>query len=210
MSTAFQWVFDNAATISINKKPVVGQTTTRDGTVRATSRGGSIWRFDVEMPAGQLWTEARPYISQMEALDRHTTGTVQINTSGYNSWLSNYQGDSASTSGFTASWTTGNTLTLTGYPGSSGLTNGENTFKAGDWIQLPSNGSVYEVAADVVYPSTTVTLNRPLIDASGSGTLTVGKDVQWTVFCMNFPNWTIIDKNIVTFDGAFTFYEAIA
>lgn len=209
MTTAFQWVFDNAATISINKKPVVASTTTRDGTVRATSRGGSIWRFDVEMPAGQVWSEARPYITKMEALDRHSTGTVQINNSGYSTWLSDYQGDSDTTSGFTASWTTGNTITVT-VPSGANLTNGENVFKAGDWIQLTSSGQVYEVAADVVHPSTTVTLNRPLIDSAGSGTLVIGKDVQWTVFCVAFPNWTIIDRDIVAFDGKFTFYEAIA
>ena len=35
MTTAFQFVFDNAETISVNNKKVVGQTATRNGVVRS-------------------------------------------------------------------------------------------------------------------------------------------------------------------------------
>tara|TARA_R110000803_G_scaffold96851_1_gene165010 strand:+ start:8811 stop:9443 length:633 start_codon:yes stop_codon:yes gene_type:complete len=210
MSTAFQWVFDNAASIGINKSPVVAQTTSRNQTVRATSRGGSIWRFDVAMPAGQLWTEARPYITAIEQLDRHSTGTVQINTAGYSSWLSKYQGVADTTSGFAATWTTGNTVTLSTVPAGANLTTGEVVLKAGDWIQLGSSGSVYEVAVDVIHPSTTVTLNRPLIDDAGTASLLIGPAVTWTVICTSMPTWSIVDKNIVSFSGNFSFYEALA
>lgn len=210
MTTAFQWIFDNAASIGINKSPVVAQTTSRNQTVRATSRGGSIWRFEVEMP-GQPWTTARPYITAIEQLDRHSTGTVQINTSGYSSWLSKYQGDADTTSGWTATWTTGNTVTAT-IPGGANLSVGEVALKAGDWIQLGSSGSVYEVAQDVIYatPTATVTLNRPLIDAAGTASLLIGPAVTWTVICTTMPTWSIVDQNIVTFNGTFSFYEALA
>lgn len=209
--TAFQWVFDNAASISMNKRPIVGRTVTRNQTVRATSRGGEIWRFDVTMPNGQLWSTARPYIAEMEALDRHTASDVQLNNSGYASWLSAYQGDSANDVGFTASWTTGNTITMTGYPTGHGMTSGDVLFKAGDFIQLGSTNSVYEVADDATYSgsSETVTLNRPILESASSATLQVGDNVTWSVICMNFPNWTIIDRDIVAFDGPFTFYEAL-
>jgi hypothetical protein len=208
MTTAFQWVFDNASQISINKRGVVAQTISRDQTLRTTSRGGQIWRFDVTMPSGQRWSEARPYITAMEALDRHTEGTVQINNSGYNSWLTGYQGDSDVITGWTASWTTGNTVTLTGTGSGHNLTNGEVTLKTGDFIQLGSN-SVYEVASDVIYPNTTVTLHRPLLEATSSDIIHIAQNVTWTVKCVNFPNWTIIDRDIVSFTGPFTFYEAI-
>jgi len=207
MTTAFQWVFDNASEISIDKKPTVASTITRDGTVRATSRGGDTWRFTVTMPAGMRWSTSRSYLAKMSALDRHTVGTVNLQRSGYASWLGNYLGDSDTLSGFGATWTTGNTVTLSTVPAGSNLTSGEVTLSAGDWIQLGSD-SVYEVVEDVIYPSTTVTLNRPVIESAGSATIKISGDtVDWSVICMNFPTWTIIDRDIVSFDGAFTFYE---
>ena len=206
---AIQWVFDNAAAISINKRAIVAQTVSRDQTVRTTSRGGQIWRFDVTMPAALSWDQARPYIAGLEKLDKHTSGTVSVNSSGYTSWMNKYQGDSASTVGFTASWTTGNTITLTAYPGSHGLTNGEITLKAGDWLQLGTTGGVYEVTTDVVYPATTVNLHRPLIDSASNGSIRLSSLCEWPVVCVQFPNWTITDINLVSFDGPFRFFEVM-
>jgi len=207
MTTAFQWVFDNAATIGINKRATVAQTVSRDGTVRASSRGAQIWRFTVELPAGYRWQEARPYITAIEQLDRHTTGTVQINNPGY-SWLTGYQGDADTTSGFGATWTTGNTVTLSTVPAGANLTSGEIVLKAGDFIQLGSD-SVYEVVQDVIHPSTTVTVNRPIIEAGGSATIAIGEDCEWSVICTTFPTWTIVDRDVVSWNGSFEFYEAL-
>ena len=66
MTTAFQWVFDNAESISIDRKAVVAQTTSRDQTIRSVSRGGQVWRFEVKLPDGIRWSDARSYI---EAID---------------------------------------------------------------------------------------------------------------------------------------------
>ena len=208
MTTAFQWVFDNAASISINKRPVVAQTISRDQTVRATSRGGQVWRFDVTMPPGMRWSTARPYITAMEQLDRHTQGTVELDNAGYNTWLSGYQGDADTLAGWSASWTTGNTVTLTTVPSGTNLTSGEITLKAGDFIQLGSD-SVYEVAEDVIYPNATVKIHRPVRESASSSTISIGNNVSWSVICVTFPQWRISDIDVVSFTGSFSFVEAI-
>lgn len=203
-TTAFQYIFDNAATLSINKRAVVAQTTTRDQTIRTVSRGGQVWRFEVAMPAGLVWSQARPYLEKIDAADRYTVGTVQINNSGYNSWLTPYQGNIANTNSVTASWTKGaNTITLTGGQAASGY-----NFKAGDLIQLKSTGRVYSVAADVAYNSNTVTVNRAILDDSATAQpLVIGTAVTWSVVCIDIPDWTIVDRNIVSFSGSFKFVE---
>jgi hypothetical protein len=205
MTTAFQYVFDYAESISINKRAVVSQTTTRDQTVRTVSRGGQVWRFDVKLPDGIRWSDARPYIEKMEKMDRFTSGTVQMNNAGYNSWLSAYRGQASSTSGFSASSTGTDAITLTATPG--GLSNGQKTLAAGDFIQLGSSGHVYSVAADVIYPATAVTLNRPVLDANATYSLLIGPAVTWTVVCIEFPQWTIFSRDQVSWSGAFKFVE---
>jgi hypothetical protein len=201
MTTAFQYVFNNAESISINRRRVIGSTVTRDNTVRAVSRGGQAWRFEVKLPDGIRWSDARGAIEKIEFLDRSTVGTVQINNAGYNSWLTPYQGNSTGT--FTATATIGsNSITLTGGQPGSGF-----NFRAGDFIQLGASGHVYSVVSDVVFSSNTVTLNRPVIDATNTYTLTVGPSVTWSVICTDFPTWTIFARDQVSWSGPFVFSE---
>ena len=205
---SFQWIFDTAETLSLDNLKVVGTTITRDGTVRSTSRGGQVWRFTVKLPDGPRWSEYRQSIALSQALDRTTTSTVQINDSGYNSWLTAYQGNSVNSTGFFGTWTQGaTTLTLTTSP----TTSSGFKFKAGDLIQLGSSGKVYQVAANVAYNSNTVTLHRPIIDATQASAtaLPVGINVTWTVICTEFPQWTIFARDQVSWSGPFVFYESL-
>lgn len=200
----FQYVIDNAETLSINTKKVVASTQTRDGTVRSVSRGGQVWRFEVKLPDGPKFSDIRNDIAKIETLDRVTTDTIQINNPGH-AYMIQYLGNCSNTSAITATWTTGNTITLTGGQAASGY-----NFKAGDIIQLGSSGHVYRVAADVAYNSNTVTLHRPLIDAAGSATLRVGSACVWTVICTQFPDWTLFGYDQTQWAGTFVFVEALA
>jgi len=204
MTTAFQTVFNNAESIGINKRKKVSQTLARDGTLKAISLGGQVWEFEIRLPDGPRWSEYRPLIEQMEALDRVTVGTVAINDSGL-TWLNQYQGDLTNTGSVTVSYTSGNTVTITG---GATLASG-NIFKSGDFIQLGSTGSVYTVVSDVAHDATTVTLHRPVREAAGNYTLRIGQAVQWQVICANFPKWTIFARDQVGWDGPFIFSEAI-
>lgn len=201
---SFQWIIDNAESISIDRAEIVGQTVTRNQTVRAVSRGAGIWKFTVKLPDGIAWTDIRGQISTAEKLGRVTSANIAINNSGH-SWLSQYQGNSANTTGFVATSTTGsNTLTLTTSPSTpSGY-----KFKAGDFIQLGTSGRVYTVAADVPYTSNSVTLHRPVIEASATNiSLKVGSDCSWNIVCTQFPSWNLFARDQVAWSGAFVFYE---
>ncbi len=200
---AYQIVFDAAESISINRRRKVSQTQSRDGRVKATSLGVQPWQFEVKLPDGPRWSEMRPLIEQMEAVDRTTTSTVQISHADLD-WLSGYQGDLTNTSSVTVSYTSGNTLTITG---GATLASGYR-FRAGDFVQLGS-GAVYSVSADVPYNSNTITVHRPVLEAAGNYTLKIGQAVTWTVLCVQFPNWTIFARDQVSWDGPFIFTEAL-
>ena len=202
-TTAFQYVFNNAESINFNRKAVVASTTTRSGIVRSASRGGQIWRFEVKLPDGIRWSDARGYIEAIDAADRYTDGNVQINNAGYNSYLTTYQGNCAGNPA--ASWVQGAmSITLTGGQAASGF-----NFKAGDIIQLGSSGKVYSVTADVAYNSNSVPVNRPILDATGSGTLVKGPNVTWNVICQDLPQWTIFSRDQVSWSGPFVFSEVV-
>lgn len=204
MTTAFQTVIDYAESISINKTRKVAQTTSRDGVVRSTSLGGQTWEFEVKMPDGIPWTTMRPLIEKIEALDRTTTGTIRINKAGH-SWINGYQGNFASTGSITASYSTGNTITIISSPVlSTGF-----KFRSGDLVQLGTNGKVYSVVDDVTPAQTVVTLNRPVRDNTGTHQLIVGQAVSWQVICVELPRWEIFARNQVRWSGPFRFAEVV-
>jgi hypothetical protein len=204
MTTAYQTVFDNAEQISFNRRRKVATTTSRSGVVKSTSIGGQVWEFEVLLPSGPAWTEYRPLIEKMEALDRVTVGQVQINKAGQE-WITGYQGNLTNITAVTVSYTSGNTLTITG-----GATLGSGyRFKSGDLIQLGTSGAVYSVVDDVAYNQTTITVHRPVREAAGTYTLKVGPNVVWNILCINFPKWNLFSRDQVGWDGPFVFVEAI-
>lgn len=154
--SAFQWIIDNAAGISITSRPIVGQTQSIDGTVRSVSLGNAPWRFDVTMPGGMTWSDARPYISQIEQADRYTAQTIAISRPGQ-SWLSGYQGTEPDVASAVWTWTQGQNYIYSSGIGTAAantpVTGGGYRFRAGDFIQLANqvtgNGRVYRVAYDV-------------------------------------------------------------
>jgi hypothetical protein len=92
MTTEFQWCFDRAEQISIDRHPVVAQTMTRSGVVRAVSRGSKPWTFTVKMPDGIPWTALRTLIAAAETADRYTVTQVAFSDTGYATWLGNTVG----------------------------------------------------------------------------------------------------------------------
>jgi hypothetical protein len=204
---SFQSLIDNAANISIIRRPIVGQSVTRSNVVRSVSRGGNVWRFEVRLPDGPRWTDYRGIITDLDYKNVITSGTFKFNNTGHN-WLVNYQGDLANPNSITVTIpSSGNTVTITG--GASGLSAGQFIFRKGDFIQLGNSGRVYTVVEDVPYNGSTITLHRPLLDSAGNTTLNVAENCAFTVICTQFPNWTLFARDQVSWDGNFVLTEVI-
>ena len=206
---SFQWVIDNAESISINNLRQTASTTARDGSVKIASRGYQPRRIEVKVPDGILWETIRSYINDIEQKDRISTEDIQFNNSGYD-WMFAYQGDYTNLtaiSGGVAEATIVNgsaTITLTN---SGTLTSGQFKFKKGDFVQLGTD-SVYTVTQDVAYNSNSVVLNRPVVEADATGVvLQTGENCVFTVRCINFPQWTIYGFKQVAWSGPFVFVE---
>jgi hypothetical protein len=75
---SFQWIINSAESLSINRLKVVASTQSRDGSVRAVSRGAVKRKFEVKLPDGPRWSDLRTNILAAEALDRDTTATISI------------------------------------------------------------------------------------------------------------------------------------
>lgn len=75
---SFQWIIDGAESISLDKKHMVGQTQTRSGVVRATSRGAMPVRLTVRLPDGPRWSDIKNDIANATTLDRYQTANVSI------------------------------------------------------------------------------------------------------------------------------------
>lgn len=75
---SFQWIIDNAESLSVNRKKMVGQTTARDGQVRVVNRGTQPRMITVKVADGIRWSDLRTNIAAAEALDRIETATISI------------------------------------------------------------------------------------------------------------------------------------
>ena len=204
---SFQYLFDNANAISIDKKPTVAQSITRDNTVRSLARGGATWRFTVTMANGMPYDSWRSELAACEALGQTTSATIKLNDSGYTSWFTSYRGTISTITGWTA--TVGSATTITNIATGQSPSNGDVIFKAGDLVQLGSGGNTYTVVSDVVHPTSTATLHRPITETGSGIGLTVGPQCSFDVVCVKFPSWNIFARNQLEWNGPFVFYEVL-
>lgn len=204
---AFQWIINNAENISIDGRGTVAQTITRENVIRSVSRGGRVWKFTVSPSPGATYTQARPYLAKLDQMDRVVPATISFNHPGFQQ-IYGYLG--TGTGGFSVTVPSGTGVTqVTVSAGALGA--GEFVCRAGDWLQIGSTGSVYQVVED---PATgnaaTVTLNRPVDEAAGIYTGYFGADVTWTVICTTRPTWNLVPAGanmLVNWSGEFVFYE---
>ncbi len=211
---AWQWVFDHAETLSINKRPIVSQTITRDQRVRSVSRGGNVWRFTVKLPTGLRWSDMRGYIEQIDNANLLTAETISLSADKF-AWLTGYRGESVSPTTMTFKFTAAQQASdPTKFE--VGNMSGDSTtiiLRRGDLIQ-PLGGHVYTVADGITKgsnPTKLVQVNRPILETPSDTavTLLVANDVSWNVQCVQCPTWTIIERDIVSWNGEFVFYEVL-
>lgn len=87
-TTGFQFVFDHAQEISLQRRHVVAQSTTRSGVVRSVSRGAQPKKFTVALPNGMPWQQVQESVALLDVADRFTVGNVTINDTGH-AWIGN-------------------------------------------------------------------------------------------------------------------------
>jgi len=203
---AFQWIIDNATGMSIDGRGVVAATSTRENVIRTVSRGGRVWKFTVSPSPGKTYVESRPYLARLDQMDRITIADINFNHAGFENIIG-YLG--SGTGGFTVvvpAGTSVTTCTITAGSLPSGY-----VCRAGDWLQIGSTGSVYQVVTDPAAGNgATVTLNRPIDEAAGSYTGYFGANVTWSVLCVERPTWTLVPAGanmLVNWSGDFVFYE---
>lgn len=207
---AYQWIFDNAADININRRPIVSQTTSRDQRVRAVSRGGNIWRFTVNMPNGFVWKDNRANIEAVDYANLLTPETVNLSKAAYTS-IVGYQGQASNPSTMTVTYLDPTHFQLGNLPT---MSSSNLLFKSGDLIQpVVTGGHVYSVVADVprgTGSTATVQVHRTILETgTGAYSLNVGSAVSWKVICTQCPTWTITPGGLVVWSGAFQFAESL-
>lgn len=215
---SFQWIFDKAETLSINKRPIVSQTITRDQRVRSVSRGGNVWRFTIKLPTGLRWSDkpgtVRYYAEFIDNEALLATQTVTLSASKFD-WLIGYRGDAADPNFMTWKYTSSQAASdrtkfeLGNMPGTTGTV----LFRPGDVIQ-PTGGHVYSITDVVVKgssPTQLVKVNRPILETPSDTavTLKVANNVSWNLKCVQCPTWTIVERDIVAWNGEFIFYEVL-
>ena len=212
---SFQWIFDNAESLSINKRPIVSQTIARDQHVRSVSRGGAVWRFTLKMPTGMRWSTNRGYIENIDNRNNLTSEIITL-TSDKFSWMTGYRGlitdPSFMTFKYTAAQAASDTtkFELGNLPGAVGAT----LFKSGDFIQPLNSSHPYSIVDNVYKGSNTtqlVKVNRPILEtpSNTASTMKIGSNVTWNLICVQCPTWTILERDIVAWNGDFLFYEVL-
>jgi hypothetical protein len=212
---SFQWIIDNAESLSIVKRPVVSQTVSRDQRVRAVSRGGNVWKFEATLPTGLRWNDIRGYLEVWEGAYLLDSQTINLSKAGYE-WMTQFRGSASPNNSMTFKYTAAQAASnafkfeLGNMPGATG----SNLFRAGDYIQPTGSKYVYTVAAAVTKGSAAtqlVEVNRQILDTPSdtAKVLKVANAVSWDVICTQMPTWKFVAKDIVEFSGPFQFQEVI-
>lgn len=205
LAQATQWIFDNAVSIDIDGRPTTAQTATRTNVVRTVSRGGRVWRFTVSpQPVALASSSARSYAYLMDQQSRITAASVTL---AHHPDIVGYQGSGTGSFSIVVPSGTGQTtVTVTAATLPSGY-----VCRAGDFLQIGSTGSVYQVVED---PATgngaTVRLNRPVDEAAGTYTGYFGVNVTWSVKCIQKPGYVFESgpgSALLRWDGDFVFIE---
>lgn len=210
---SFQNIVNFSNSISVEKRPIVAQSVSRDGTFRTVSRGGARWRFSVQLPQGMRYTEEmRQLIQATENLDRFTEDTISFNDPNH-SWMFGYQGDQTNPETIQVQFS-GTNLSIMNIVGGVNATAGF-LFRAGDIIQATdgvNTGKVYAVKEDVPYNGTTIQLHRPQVNEPsyvGTITLNVGANCEFTVKCTQFPSFSFVGQRQVNVSGPFELQEVV-
>ena len=217
---SIQTIIDNAVTITIDRRKVVGQTVSRSGIVKIGSIASKIpWVMSIEMHPGLQYSTNRSLTEEIDRLDRVFTETVDIgSTNPALSYITRYMGDFTPTQIGQMTVSSAGSLTIT-FDMSSvvGDVPSDVVFKKGDFVSLAGGYKYpYTVTSDVVRGSAStinVPINRPFIDQQGfteAGAVpVVGSDVTWELVMSKKPSYAVVPYDRLEFNGVFELVEVI-
>lgn len=78
MTAPFQQIINDAVDVQVNHRPVTAHTISRDGTVRAASRGGTIWRYVVTPSPGYKYSEITSLLAELDSVGTFTEETINF------------------------------------------------------------------------------------------------------------------------------------
>lgn len=219
---SIQTIINNAVSIKVDRRKVVGQTVSRSGQVKIGSIASNVpWVFTVSMHTGLKYSANRSLVEELDRLDRVFTETIDIGGSNPGlGYITEYKGDLEAADVNQLSVASTGVLTVTlnvNTISNPNVTSTSYIFRAGDYFQLDNGYKYpYTVTADVLRGSgTTVTvpINRPFINQAsytevGKGVV-VGSDVTWQVVMSKKPSWIVIPHDRIQFSDAFELVEVI-
>ena len=229
---SLQTIIDRAESIGIDTRRVVASTLSRNQKLLTATRSSTQpWRFTVTPTNGYRWdgdyydytlnavTPMRRTVAAVEAIDRHTSATINLAKNTGMHWVTQYQGDltAGERGDMTINSFSGTTLVMNLGTSVQALPSGTILFEAGDIIQPANSAYPYKVQSRVTRGSgttRTVTTHRPLIPETGvsvSGQLLkFGIDCTWTVKVGLLPSYTITPDRFVEWSGNFELIEVVA
>ena len=219
---SLQKIINSAGSITIDKRKVTSSVLTRSGVLRTTAfLGHQPYFFTVNFTPSLKYSTNRGLLEDIDTLDRVTEETINIGSTNLGlEYITRYQGN-ISNAGI-ANITVNNVVDFGNlYLNCSTIGAGSGfLFKKGDFIQPKGNTNVYrytyQVTSDIAYSTSgnvAIPVHRRLFEQPGQtfigGGIRVGKDVTWPVKMLQKPNYTILPRDRVVFDGEFQLVEVM-
>jgi hypothetical protein len=212
---SLQTIINKAESIQFDRRKVVGVQYTRSELPKTTETvTKNPWRMSVTVSAMFPYADYRSLFETIDNMDRNTTETVSFSSI---PWIAAYdnanQMSSAQVSALLISGVGTKSFTLSNLPSTLVYPSTKALFKKGDFIQVAGKPHPFTVTADVLRGSgstVVVPVHRPTGILTGTLTglgITVGKDVQFKVFCPNMPTYTLIAGKYAQFNDSFQLYE---
>jgi len=224
-----QTIIDNADSLEIDRRKVVGIQITRNEIPRTSATPTyQPWRMKLTVPSRFQYSRVRDLLEALDTIDRNTPEVITFGNNACLSWIFRYQGamSQAQINNITVQSFDNNQLVLTGLPVAP---SGTVLFEPNDLIQIGNNPFPFTSTGRVLrggVSTVTVFTNRPNIITGGSGAvtgdgITVGNSCEFKMFCPNMPVYKLVpggyiggssgtlNNALIEFSDAFVLYEFV-
>ena len=200
-----QTIINNAGSLLIDRRKVVGLQVTRNEIPRVTlTPTRQPWKMELEMPSSLKYYNNRDLLEALDTMDRVSPEIVTFSNNPCLSWIFRYQGqlNSGQINQMRVQSFIGNQLVLTNVP----IVPGNRViFEPNDLIQLGNYPYPFTSTTRVLGGTTTITVttNRPNILSVNVVNLgiTVGNACKFNMFCPNMPTYKLIPGGYTRSNG---------